>query len=90
MQMISLTVPKEALEEGVRLRFVSYRSGKLFQSRSHKLPGQPAMVITATVGNNSVSGLSQPVTYTMPLMNSSSFYSCVYWDELGSIEMVIY
>jgi hypothetical protein len=41
------------------------------------------MVIAATVGHVSVSGLSEPVTYTMPLVNSSSFYSCVYWDELG-------
>lgn len=43
------------------------------------------MVLAATVGHLSVSGLSEPVTYTMPLVNSSSFYSCVYWDELGSI-----
>ncbi|KAI9556627.1 hypothetical protein GHT06_016417 [Daphnia sinensis] len=83
--MISLTIPKEALEgssDGVRLQFVSYRSGKLFQSRTNRLPGQPAMVLAATVGHLSVSGLSEPVTYTMPLSNSSSFYSCVYWDEL--------
>lgn len=81
-----MTVPKEAFGDntnGVRLKFVSYRSGKFFQSRGNKLPGQPGIVLAATVGQLSVSGLSEPVTYTMPLMNSSSFYSCVYWNELG-------
>lgn len=83
---ITLTVPREALgdsKDGVRLRFVSYRSSKLFQSRTNRLPGQPGVVLAATVGHLSVSGLSEPVTYTMPIINSSSFYSCVFWNESG-------
>jgi len=83
---ISITVPGEALASqqpgGVRLKFVSYRNGKLFQSSKKSLSGEPALVITASVGDQPVSGLTQPVIYSMPLLTTdSSFYTCVYWDE---------
>lgn len=65
---------------------MSYRSGKFFQSRgNNRLPGHPSIVLAATVGDHSVSGLSEPVSYRMPMMNTSSFYSCVYWNESGNI-----
>lgn len=84
---MALTIPKEALEEygneTVRLQFVSYRSGKFFQSRRHLIPGQPSLVLSATVGHRPVYGLYEPVVYSMPLAVNSSFYSCVYWNETG-------
>ena len=82
---VSLTIPGEALASqkgSVRLKFVSYRSGKLFQSRKKILSGEPGLVITASVGDQPVSGLTQPVVYSMPLTKGSSFYTCVYWDEI--------
>ena len=92
-------MPKEALEGSsedgglVRLKFVSYRNGKLFQSSRNngsKLVSdglssnqQPGVVLVASVGKRSVSGLTQPVTYSVPRETTSFFYSCVYWNEIG-------
>jgi len=96
-----LSLPQEVLEGSingtVRLKFVSYRSGKLFR---HKKPKQQqlekdkqsdeqlGMVITASVSHRSVSGLKNPVIYSMPLSATPSFYSCVYWDEHGNLSLL--
>lgn len=82
----SITLPKEAIdgsEDGpVRLKFVSYRTGKLFQQRGTGSRGDPGVVLVASVDQRAnVSGLVNPVTYTVPRETGSSFYSCVYWDE---------
>ena len=82
----SISVPEEAIstDDGqVRLKFVAYRNGKLFQQRgkSFEARGDPGVVLTASVAGHNVSGLSQPVTYTVPREPGSAFYSCVYWDE---------
>lgn len=79
----------------VRLKFISYRNGKLFQPRSgnHSVViagatpsnAYPSIVLVASVGDKSVTGLTHPVTYSMPLETSSFFYSCVYWDEIGNL-----
>ena len=83
---IQLTIPKEVMissdSEPVRLQFVSFRNAKLFQS-TRKGQDVTSLVLSASVAGRSVSGLSTPVTYNLPLSPASSFYTCVYWDDTG-------
>lgn len=94
---MTLSLPQEILEGStngtVRLKFVSYRSGKLFQPHKKPQPAQQeedksgaqlGMVIAASVGHRPISGLKNPVIYSMPLSAVPSFYSCVFWDEASN------